>query len=364
MNKTKKTTLSDVAKLSGVSVSTVSMIINKRSGATFSSDTIEKVMEAARDLEYVPKSAKQAPAVKVDQKMIAVICPNVTNPYYATIVQSIQQSSCEAGYDVTVFNTFRDPEVEKRVLTAILNMGISGIIFAMIPSAPGYVEQLSVKLPVVVIGDRDSSIELDTVETSNYAAGVLIGKHLIDLGHKHVAYISTTLDSINTARTKRLEGLMQSFKEAGDDHTVLVKSKSITPELECKSIMLEHAVGFALCQECLQDKKITAFVGVNDMVAYGIMDAVLTAGYQIPTDYSIAGFDNNFPSHFLKLSLTTVDHNMEQKGHTAFGMLFQKMIRIAQDEKPSNCITRVEYQQRLIARGSTGEVRRKSLRKA
>ena len=97
--------------------------------------------------------------------------------------------------------------------------------------------------------------------------------------------------------------------------SLLKKPRSIQ-NLNVKNIFLEHGVGYQLCNECLDDRNLanlTAFIGNNDMVSYGIMDAILKKGYQIPDDFSVCGFDNDFASSLLPISLTTVEHYMERQ---------------------------------------------------
>lgn len=356
MKKSQKPTLGNVAELAGVSVSAASMIMNNREGVSFSPETVTKVMAAAKELGYSSKVSKKAEICSEESRTILVVSPNISNPYYAAIIQSIEQSAKEKDYDVLIYNTYRNPEDEVRILSLIEHSRVAGVIFAMIPSALYYAENLGQRMPVVCIGDRDSYISIDTIETSNFDAGELLAKHLLELGHKKIAYISTTLDKTNSARTKRLEGLKRVFQESDPDSSILVKSRDVTPLYERNHLLLEHAIGYELCQECLQDSEITAFVGVNDMVCYGIMDAVSDAGYKVPEDYSVAGFDNNFPSRFSAVSLTTVDHYIEEKGHNAFEILYDKMTRKAQSDSPQR-ITRVEYKQHLVVRKSTGAVR-------
>lgn len=356
MKKSQKPTLSTVAELAGVSVSAVSMIMSGREGVSFSPETVAKVMAAAKELGYSSKVSKKSEEAREESHTILAVSPNVSNPYYAAIIQAIEQSAKEKDYDVLIYNTYRSPEDEARLLSLIEQSSIAGVIFAMIPSALLCAESLSRKMPVVCIGDRDSCISIDTIETSNFAAGELLAEHLLNLGHKKIAYISTTLDKTNSARTKRLEGLKKVFQDGGSDTSVLVKSRNVTPLYERNHLLLEHSIGYELCRDCLQDKEITAFVGVNDMVCYGIMDAISDAGYRIPEDYSVGGFDNNFPSSFSAVSLTTVDHYIEDKGHNAFEMLYEKMTRKDSSDAPQR-ITRIEYKQHLVVRRSTGPAR-------
>ena len=141
----------------------------------------------------------------------------------------------------------------------------------------------------------------------------------------------------------------------------VVKEAKIDPELERKNIFLEHGVGYQLCNECLDDRNLanlTAFIGNNDMVSYGIMDAILKKGYQIPDDFSVCGFDNDFASSLLPISLTTVEHYMENKGKKAFDMIYEKIQEkddfFVQDDK---CVIRIEYKSKLISRDSTNVAR-------
>ena len=232
-------------------------------------------------------------------------------------------------------------------------MGMSGVIFAMLAHPEDVLEKADRKLPMVVIGDRRQDLCVDTVELNNYDAGSLIARHMHELGHKHLAYISTTLDEANPIRTQRLQGLRDTFGHLCPEGSVLVKSRDISPETELENLQIEHLVGRELARKCLDDKKITAFVAVNDMVAYGVIDAVREGGYSIPGDYSVCGFDNIFPSGFAGIDLTTVEHYMRDKGRNALDILHNKIRGTASDRN----ITRVEYSHQLITRASTAPPR-------
>lgn len=112
------------------------MIITKKNGVTFSPETIEKVMDAVNKLNYISKTDKSQNIIKATNQVIAVICPNITNPYYSTIVQAVEQVAKQNGIDVIIFNTYRDPKIEKRIIETFYNLNLAGIIFAMMPSNP------------------------------------------------------------------------------------------------------------------------------------------------------------------------------------------------------------------------------------
>ena len=224
--KEKRPTATDVARLAGVSQATVSMILNNRSGVSFSEETINRVKTAAEQLGYI-REKKQNISNPLGKKTIMVFCPTIANPYYTSLVQSIEQGAVAKGYNVLVYNTYRDPEHERSGLDALMDINPDGIIFTIAPQLQSLVEEINKKIPVVVITDRTETLKMDAVELNNYEAGMLVARHLLDLGHQHIAFISTTLDKYNTARTRRLDGLNDTFLSECPHGTVLVKSRNI-----------------------------------------------------------------------------------------------------------------------------------------
>ncbi len=327
------------------------MILSGRTDVSFSADTVRKVRETAEALGYAP-TAKKRPSL-FDRKTVLIVCPNVLNPYYSTIVQAIQQAAVDKDCDTLVYTTYRDAENEIRILNAVAGSDLAGVVFTMMPQSTELVERVNRLVPVVVIGDRNTSLNVDTVEMNNYSAGAIIAHYMIGLGHKHIAYISTTLNEANSARVRRLEGVRDTYRDECPEGSVIVRSREVTPKEERDNISIEHAVGFELTRKCLGERHITAFVAVNDMVAYGVLDAIRAEGRRVPEDYSVCGFDNIFPSQFLPVGLTTVEHYIADKGRNAFEILHSKMSGESSDRN----ITRVEFKHHLIVRDSTAAPR-------
>lgn len=352
MSERTKVTLTDISMAAGVSRATASMILSGRTDVSFADDTIRKVREAAKALHYIPTVRKKNSPL-VGSTTVLIICPNITNLYYASIVQAIQQAAAQKNFTTLITTTYRDAESEAAILQMAAGSDVAGVIFTMMPQATQLVESLNKTRPVVVIGDRNASLSVDTVELDNYSAGVLIAKHMISLEHQHIAYISTTLNESNSARIRRLEGIQHTYDQECPQGSVLVKSSDISAELELNDLAIEHRVGYELTMTCLPSKKITAFVAVNDMVAYGIISAICSSGYSVPNDYSVCGFDNLLPSQFPPLGLTSVEHYIVDKGHNAFEILHNKITGTSSDRN----ITRVEFKHHLIVRGSTAQAR-------
>lgn len=352
-----KPTLKQISELSGYSVATVSMILNRREDVSFSPEAVERVRAAAYRLGYEKKIEPVRKRRYFDAKTIAVVCPNISNPYYSTLVQSIEQAAHGKGYRVITVNTYRSTEIETGFLETLRNTDISGILYTMNPQAVELLERINLTLPVVAVCDKNTSLNIDTVEMDNYSAGTLIARHLLELGHRHIVYVSTTLNSNNRIRLRRLEGVEDTYRTECPEGSVTVRSLDIEPSEELGDLHIEHRVGYELGRQCLSDPELTAFVAVNDMVAYGVMDAVLQMNRSIPEDYSVCAFDNIFPSRLLPVSLTSVDHYIAEKGHNAVEMLLDRINGAGGEPDSPKTITRIEYPPRLIVRASTARAR-------
>ena len=347
--KEKKYTIRDIAKEAGLSPASVSMILNKKNIHRFSDESVSLVNRIAKEHNYILKHAKN------ESGKILLICPSTINPYYATLIQCIEHEAIQCGLCTIIATTYWEKSVEKRILEDTISSNeISGIIFTMIPQQRDLAYEASLHIPMVTIGDRMEDLKIDTVEVNNYQAGMILGKHLLGLGHRNIAYISSALNDEHSARVNRLKGLTEVVKNAGGQ--LKVYSADIPSFHERTNIKTEHDLGLELTQKCMSEApEITGLVAINDMVAYGVMDAVLSSGFKIPDDYSICAFDNIYPSSFAPISLTSIDHFIAEKGQSALRLLLQQTQGSAASKYG---ITRVSFESRLIKRNSTGPVRK------
>lgn len=353
----RKPTLDDIAALAGVSKTAVSMILNEKKGVTFLEETIEKVHEAAKELGYAKKTPKLQKMSIFNKNTILVLAPTIASPFFTTLVQSIEQEADKHDIHVIIQNTFRDKEKELKYLEQIRDSNLYGLVLTMLPHHPRLLEEINESIPVVIINERSFHADLDTVEVDNYSAGVLIAEHMIKLGHKHIAYLTTALSTLNLARLRRLEGINDTYRKLCPEGTVTVKSKRVRPVDEIRNIDLEHDTGFDLAHEILPYKEITGIVASTDMIAYGVMDALKENGFSIPEDYSVCGFDNLFPSKLNSISLTTVEHYILNKGQDAVEIIRSRQ----QKNREKLSSTSVLYRHKLIERNSTGPVRKHRL---
>jgi transcriptional regulator with XRE-family HTH domain len=221
----KKVTSSDVAAASGVSQATVSMILNRRENVSFSRETVEKVEAAAKELGYqIPRRKMRRESN--GNKLIVVFCPTLTNPYYVMLLHGIEEVAKEKNYGVFVCNTQRDLKIEENYLRMMKSVRPRGIIYTCNPSrsCKEKVEELAAEIPLVIINNREELLEIDAVELNNAKPGRLMARHLLELGHRHVAFVSPPLTSKQGQRLKRVEGFVREFEEAGYGDGVIVST--------------------------------------------------------------------------------------------------------------------------------------------
>ena len=305
----KKPTIRDIAAQAGVSPASVSMILNQKNLSRFSDETIKLVQQTAADLQYLPRHPNRA---KRPEGTVMIICPSVLNPYYSTVIQSIEQEAVEQGFTTTIHTTYWNKETEKKLLDySLTSPDIAGVIFAMIPQQPDLARAASQQIPMVTIGDQLQDLGISTVNINSFTAGEIVGRYLIGLGHQNIAFISTTLNSEHSVRVRRRDGICHAYQSLCPSGHVTTQSMEFTSKAELNAIGIEHDVGYQLAQQCAKaHPEITAMVATNDMVAYGVIDGLRDLGLRIPDDISVCGFDNIFPSKFADISLTTVDRNL------------------------------------------------------
>lgn len=361
MNK-KKVTSTDIAKAAGVSQAAVSMILNKKYNVSFTKETIEKVEKAAKDLGYaVPKNRKRRESRS--RKLIVVFCPTLTNPYYVMLLQGIEEVAKEHDYGVFVCNTQRDLKMEEKYLKMMESVQPLGIIYTCNPSVSfkSMVRELAMRIPLVVINNRDKTMEVDAVELNNSKPGKLMARHLLELGHHRVGFISAPLTDRQQQRFKRVEGFVKEFQKAGFQDTVYVKAADAEIDTRIPRIDSEYNMGYTLTLELLQEHPdLTAIAGLNDMIALGIIDALAKEKRKIPGDMSVIGCDNILFSKIKGISLTTIEHFVPLKGRDACEIIIKKITEdVQQDsELQPTSIYHIEYEPKLIKRGTTAYPKR------
>ncbi len=358
MGKRNRITTRDIAEYTGLSQSTISMVLSKKAGVSFSPETVSIVENAARELGY---QKPKAGIKKKDSNLastIVIISPTYTNAYYNQLSHAITARAKEKGYTTFVSSTLRDSEEETEYMDLLARFDLAGIIFLSSPARMATANKLAQEIPCVLIGDNPSNCRFDCVELNNIWPAYMLGEHLIKLGHTHITFVASPLTANRTNRDFRIQGLRNALADNGldDDHLELL-SLSRTAYSLLPSDQREYENGYRLARQAIEkNTQSTAFVGYNDITAFGIMAALNDMGYRVPADYSVCGFDNLPLSAMPQISLTTIEHGTMSKGQQAVDIIDRKIQRKKNASKDS-FTTRMEYEPKLIVRKSSGRCR-------
>ncbi|MGN1193526.1 MAG: LacI family DNA-binding transcriptional regulator [Dorea sp.] len=355
--KKSKVTSTDIARVAGVSQSTVSMILNKKYNVSFSKETVEKVETVAKELGYLPPKRKARKGNR-QEKLVVVFCPNLTNPYYVMLLQGIESRAKEQGFGLFVCNTQRDLKMEERYLKMMWQLRPLGIIYTCNPSRcfMDLVEEIAQQIPVAIVNNQNEKMNVDAVELDNSKLGRVMAKHLLELGHRNVAYIAPPLTARQKQRSKRVEGFLKEYEKAGLKENVIIKAAKEELDLDVAHIDSEYKIGYELTRELLKETRdITAIVGLNDMIAFGVMDALYEEKIKVPAEVSVMGCDNTLFARMHNVNLTTIEHFVIYKGRDACDIIMKKIAshHSAYSEMPPISTYHVEYEPKLIVRGTT-----------
>ncbi len=291
--------IKDVARLAGVSASTVSRVLNKK-GRT-SRETEEKVWKAVEVLQYRPNLLARGLRSQ-RTKLLGLLVPDIDSPFFARLAKYIEEVAYRKGYNLILCNVGEDPRKERSYLEVLMQRQVEGIIFPRVSdeSLLFRIPHLS-KIPYVVLDRTLEKEEAPTVKLDNLAAGKLAATHLLELGHKKFACI-TGPQKISVSR-ERLEGFLERLAQAGisAENIYIVEGdfKIDGGRKAMERILAHFSPPFALF--CM-----------NDMMAFGAIQIAREKGWRVPEDISVVGLDNNPLCEVFSPPLTTVAQPFDQ----------------------------------------------------
>lgn len=302
------TTIQDVARRAGVSIATVSRVIN-RIDHKVKKKTRERVLKAISDLDYRPNALARGLLMKKSMT-VGLIIPDISNPYYAEIVRGIQDVADQKGYDIILLNTDRRPERIVKAIHLLREKIADGVIFSGgVISGFGPLSALKeLRERVVVIGRHDVNFPAAMVDNIGGATQAI--QHLIDLGHRRIAYIGGPEDSY--AMIDRLKGCQTAHAQNGIEmDRSLIRWGQLTVES-----------GMTDTESLLETKDPpTAIFAGNDWKAFGAIHAARKRGLKVPEDLAVVGFDNIQLADFFDPSLTSVEIPRYELGARTMEML-------------------------------------------
>lgn len=299
----KRPTLKDIATAVGVSITTVSYVLNDT--GTVTPEVRKRVRAAAAKLGY--RTNQTAKATRTGRtNTIGLILPDLTNPFFAQLTQPIQARAHQAGYGVLLFDSHGDVEWERRGAADLLARGADGIIWCPVGETDTLAD-LRGAAPVVVI-DRPLP-GYDSVAADSFSGGAQMADHLLAHGHQVVGLVSGPL-SLASARARR-EGFCSRFLPRG----------RIAWETENPfSIELSTTAAGAIdTQSC------SVIVCGNDLIAFGVIRHLHERGVHVSGDISVVGFDDIMWSSFATPGLTTVRQPFAALGGEALDLLMRRI---------------------------------------
>lgn len=300
-------TLKDVALTSGVSIATVSRIINNIT-AGYSEDTRQRVLQVVADLGYSPNIA--ARTMKTGQtSTIGVLMPDLISMFTSSILKGIESKASEYGLNVIITNTEANGHLTMEYLRVLHEKRVDGLLFLSESLKPEY-EEFIVKrnIPLVMIATMSENSAIPYVKVDDCKAMYDGVKALLDLGHRKVAMIAGSLtDAI--AGAPRVEGYRQAMRAAGlpDDDRYL---------LNPGGFRFEDIAPIGPALDSLLSE-VSAVACASDELAAGVVKYALASGYSIPSDISVLGFDDLPLSLMVSPALSSVRQPLQEMGRLA-----------------------------------------------
>ena len=333
----KKCTIYDVAKIAGVSTSTVSRVMN--SPEIVAEDTRQKVANTVKELSYIPNMmAASMPRRRTNY--IGLIIPDITNIFFSNLVRGVQDICEKHGYSVLVVNSDDSQEKEGRYLKLLYSRRVDGVILTV----AGYrekefpKEELSLleKMNIVLIDREINGMTTPIVKVNNFGGAYSAVKYLLTMGHRKIMYLA----GIEGTRTnqEREKGYLSALKEAR-----ISWKKELTADFRLDTAYQKIIVYWPQLQN--SGDLPTAIFAANDLMAIGALKAFTQLKVRVPEDISIIGFDNIPFSDCTYPPLTTIAQPTYLMGQKAV----ETLIKLINKKKIKKS---VEFETELIERGS------------
>jgi LacI family transcriptional regulator len=306
-------TIRDVASLAGVSPMTVSRVINE--SERVSPETQRRVQDAIAELGYIPSRLARGLSGR-RTGTLAVIVPDVANPFFTLIVRAAEEVARRSSYRVILCDTRADLSVERDVIEELIAHRVEGIVIAPVSdrSKPHLARLARFGVPFVLIDRTVTGIECDAVVGDSVGGGQQLVEHLVGLGHRCIGLIVET-DEVSTARERR-RGYESALRTVGLplDPALVVEA---TPDPEG---------GFDGMRRLLSaDDRPSAVFAVNNLVALGAIEAVRDAGLDVPDDVALVCFDDIELASRLYPFLTALEQPAETFGKLGTQVLLERI---------------------------------------
>ncbi|MFD2612451.1 LacI family DNA-binding transcriptional regulator [Paenibacillus gansuensis] len=329
-------TIMDVARLAGVSRTTVSRVLNN--SPRVDKETLRKVRSAIQELNYEPSDMARN-LRKQKTGLIAVLVPDISNPFFSGLLEGMENVALEAGYKIILCITGGNPEREMQYIRMIENKQVDGIILTALRNPVDFITPYLRYGPIVFANEYLDGDPIPSVAIDNTAAAQMVTQHLIDSGHRRIAFINGP-EHIIICRDRKL-GYLKALQDNGlavDQHIIMDGEYKMDTAASCAQQLVTRS------------SRPTAILAANDTMAVGVVKALQCNGFQIPEDVAVAGFDNNPFSTVIEPNVTTVEQPIYTMGAETVHLLLTCFTTEIQKIEPRRRILETRL---LVRRSST-----------
>ncbi|HWK69011.1 MAG TPA: LacI family DNA-binding transcriptional regulator [Rhizobiaceae bacterium] len=306
----KATGLKDVASAAGVSVTTVSRLLN--GSLTLPEETRKRIEDAIRDLNYRPNPhARRLSRGRSDT--IGLVVPDIANPFFAAFVAAVEEEADGRGLALSLFATLNRAGREVAYLELLERKHVDGLIFVTNHPDDGKLAKLINQVGKVVVVDEDvPDADAPKLFCDNVEGGYLAGRHLAENGHRDVLFVGTPEEMLSGSR--RFEGLRRALAGYwGGDAAVTSYRGAYTIEFGREAAQRFLAEGMPA----------TAIFASSDEITIGMIEVFRASGVSIPGDVSIIGFDDVAPFHLFAPPITAIRQPVRAIGKRSLGLLVE-----------------------------------------
>ncbi len=334
-------TLKDIAREAGVSITTVSLVLNNKQ-CRISPETRKKVLAIAKKYNYNPNSSARALVTKKTYTL-GLILPDISNPFFSELAKGIENEAQEHNYSVIFCNSNQNPQKDINNLCLLIGKQVDGLIIttSLSDSDSEYIRQFNrivyeSKISAVAVDRQIPQHNYDSVSIDHLEGGFLAAKHLLELGHKKIGCITGPLDSA-TAR-ERYNGYVNALEMFG----VKADPNLVYPG----NFQLDSGVEGA---EYLVSQGVSAIFACNDMMAFGAYRQVQAMGKIVGKDISIIGYDDIPLCELLEYPLTTIHQPISKMGRNACRLIIELI------KEPQHKRQNIKFLPSLVVRKTTSK---------
>lgn len=309
-NYNKNITIGGIAKLSGVSKTTVSRVLSGKTNLV-KKETLEVISKVIKEQNYKPSIIARSLRTK-KTKLIGLIIADIENPFYARVAKGVLDEAENLNYTVMISTSNYNLALEKKLLDTFIGRQVEGLLLTTINPGKNIIQTLQeAKIPFILIDTKTDKEAVNYITNDNYYGGKLAAEYFIKMGHKNIGYLGC--DKLFSLEERKL-GFRNTLKLNNIEYGIEVKLKDVLNVSEI----------FEDIEKIIKKHRVSAFFAGNDYIAIQVLNYVTNdLKLNVPDDFSLIGYDNISMSSAARVPLTTIRQPKYSMGKMALEQLIQ-----------------------------------------